>query len=479
MATSRLVFDGETFQVARRSLVATCKLFLEKPNLLNTRYQVLSQVSETNFRVFLAAIQGAKTEIGMRNAIDLESLSAEFQFVELGRQVSEFVSQHPHIEVIRLQSAILDLQRRLAGHDRKLCELNEANGRAMAEQASQLEGLRGAIGEVAEKLQHECKKVSGLQEAVGEMRRQISETEKAVERRVGPLERVVLGLAETKDRTSRVESDVAGLRAAMADNDAKVEEVRREVACQKAQLSDSCPKLNQDLKNLQQEHAKPQEEMRATRPKVSWRPAPLKPTKQFPPSMKKGTIQVVEGPGRYPTTLTIDIPDGIIAHLTQMCGGNVNDRGVVTVTSSAVYQGDRQWAARHSVDLHSDSAFASQCRDVAEDIPHTPNNWICFDFRERRVVPTHYTIRSKHDKRPKPNHLQHWVLELSDDAHEWVEIHRRENYSGIWGSNLTATFPVVGISGGRYVRLTNIGRNHFGDDCLIIAAFEIFGKLIE
>jgi hypothetical protein len=61
--------------------------------------------------------KGARTEIGMENAIDLESLSREFQFVELGRQVGEFVSQHTHVEVAWLQSAMSDLQRQLAGQN--------------------------------------------------------------------------------------------------------------------------------------------------------------------------------------------------------------------------------------------------------------------------------------------------------------------------------------------------------------------------
>jgi hypothetical protein len=91
------------------------------------------------------------TEIGMENTIDLESLSTEFQFVELGRQVADFVSQHPHVEVVRLKSAILDLQRQLAGQNRELCQLTGANDRARADRDSQLEGLRGAIDEVAKK----------------------------------------------------------------------------------------------------------------------------------------------------------------------------------------------------------------------------------------------------------------------------------------------------------------------------------------
>jgi hypothetical protein len=84
MAANQLVLEGQTFQIARRSLVARCELFLENPNLLSTPYHVRSRASEAHFPLFLAAIEGATTEIGMDNAINLESLSAEFQFIELG-----------------------------------------------------------------------------------------------------------------------------------------------------------------------------------------------------------------------------------------------------------------------------------------------------------------------------------------------------------------------------------------------------------
>jgi hypothetical protein len=40
MAAAELVFEGQTFQIARRSLVATCELFLENLHLLNSPYQV-------------------------------------------------------------------------------------------------------------------------------------------------------------------------------------------------------------------------------------------------------------------------------------------------------------------------------------------------------------------------------------------------------------------------------------------------------
>jgi hypothetical protein len=78
--------------------------------------------------VFLAAMEGATTEIAMGTVLDVESLTKKFQFVELGRQVAEFISQHPHVDVILLKSAIADLEGQLAARDWELCLLTKANG---------------------------------------------------------------------------------------------------------------------------------------------------------------------------------------------------------------------------------------------------------------------------------------------------------------------------------------------------------------
>jgi hypothetical protein len=86
----------------------SCKVFLERLNFFNSPNRVNSQVSEGDFRVFLAAIEGA-TEVGMDDVINLDSLNREFQFVKFGRRVGESVSQHSHIEVGRLKSVITDL----------------------------------------------------------------------------------------------------------------------------------------------------------------------------------------------------------------------------------------------------------------------------------------------------------------------------------------------------------------------------------
>jgi hypothetical protein len=42
MSVAELIFEGQTFRIARRSLVAACELFLEDPDLLKKPYRVLS-----------------------------------------------------------------------------------------------------------------------------------------------------------------------------------------------------------------------------------------------------------------------------------------------------------------------------------------------------------------------------------------------------------------------------------------------------
>jgi hypothetical protein len=115
--------------------------------------------------------------------------------------------------------------------------------------------------------------------------------------------------------------------------------------------------------------------------------------KRFPPSVKKGE--------------EFDVPDGIIAHLTRECGGNVHEPQVVEVTCgsfeketwgtnphSGAYDNHPNNAGKNAADLETNSRFTSACRGNWADIPHTRNNWLCYDFKEKRIVPTHYTIRA-------------------------------------------------------------------------------------
>jgi hypothetical protein len=103
------------------------------------------------------------------------------------------------------------------------------------------------------------------------------------------------------------------------------------------------------------------------------------------------------------------VPNGIIAHLTRECGGNVHDSHVVELTSgsfkkeiyganphSGTWINDLKYAAKDAADLETDSPFCSAFRKKEEDIAHTRNNCVPYNFKKRRIVPTHYTIRTNY-----------------------------------------------------------------------------------
>jgi hypothetical protein len=99
-------------------------------------------------------------------------------------------------------------------------------------------------------------------------------------------------------------------------------------------------------------------------------------------------------------------------------------------------------------------------------------------FKERRIVPTHYTIRTSFNG-PGRGHLKWWLVETSVDGESWQEVAREEGNDQLNGSHFTGTFAVAGGGECSFIRLVAIGRNHYGTDGLFISAWEIFGSLIE
>jgi hypothetical protein len=167
-----------------------------------------------------------------------------------------------------------------------------------------------------------------------------------------------------------------------------------------------------------------------------------------------------------------DIPDGLIAHLTRECGGNVHEC-VVVITASSVLETEH--APMNAVDLTTEQVFGSDVMTMGSNVPHARNNWIQFDFKERRVVPTHCAIRAC----PYSNRIKSWVLEGSLDGESWLEIDKRENTVDLAEARTTCMFTCNTNVECSLVRLVNIGKSHAGDDNVVIAALELFGSLIE
>jgi hypothetical protein len=188
---------------------------------------------------------------------------------------------------------------------------------------------------------------------------------------------------------------------------------------------------------------------------------PISPAPVLPESIKE-----VQCPLKEDKSL-----DGIISYLTRKHGGNVHDKGIVAITSKSVRVNTSPFSAgpvrvdyslRKIADLTTKALFVSGL---------APDQWVCWDFRDMRLRPTHYTIGSCH--------LKSWVVESSLDFVNWTEIDRKTDNKDLKEKSSIASFAVSNSAEGRYLRLTQTGRTHNGATMLIMCAFEIFGTLIE
>jgi predicted nucleic acid-binding Zn-ribbon protein len=185
----------------------------------------------------------------------------------------------------------------------------------------------------------------------------------------------------------------------------------------------------------------------------------------FPESLCHGSNPVLSpaAPAR-PQLIPFECPmstsesfEGIISYLTGKHGGNVHDNGVVIITSKSMFSGPVQKVA----DLSSATPFKSKSE---------AGQWLCWDFQQRQIRPTDYRLWTRG--------LKSWILEASLDGENWTEIDRRINNPDFAGPN-KASFHVCHPDQARFIRLTQTGRNHKGDDSLFLFALEIFGTLFE
>lgn len=161
---------------------------------------------------------------------------------------------------------------------------------------------------------------------------------------------------------------------------------------------------------------------------------------------------------------------GIINYLTEKCGGNVMEKGVVELSASSI-----NTSLDRVVDLKSTNVFQTKNR---------PNQWIKYDFGKRRIRPSSYSIRSKSSSSwAHGGNLQNWVIEGSNDDIEWKVLDRRSDVTALQINNQMETFYIDTLlqpdESFRYIRITQTGKSTGDLDYLSLSALEFFGLLFE
>lgn len=159
-----------------------------------------------------------------------------------------------------------------------------------------------------------------------------------------------------------------------------------------------------------------------------------------------------------------DIFNGIIQYLQTKCNWDAK----INVTSSSVngnyfpsnvtkYEDRNKW-------FHSQSQ---------------PNNWICFDFKEKKVMPTSYKIRSSlysaNSYNPKS-----WNIEGSNDNANWDILSEEKDSPLLNGKHIVHLFSITQSNNKsyRYIRMKLTGPDWCYFNYFMLDSFEIYGQLI-
>jgi hypothetical protein len=195
-----------------------------------------------------------------------------------------------------------------------------------------------------------------------------------------------------------------------------------------------------------------------------WRALSRRLLIEGPPGPSDGTRSVLGQPrvvDYHPSTPL----NGIIAYLATKCDGNVQQMGIVKVTSSSHYSCREP---TNVVALTDESYFYSN---------NEPNQWLAYEFITIAVLPKGYSIRTR--QFGGGCHLQSWVLEASRNGADWTEVDRRVDAKDLDETGVCRYFAVGHPIPARFVRLRQIGPNSNGNHHMTLSRFELFGEIRE
>ena len=161
---------------------------------------------------------------------------------------------------------------------------------------------------------------------------------------------------------------------------------------------------------------------------------------------------------------------GIIRRLTDVCGGNLHDKGKVIMSSRDVCKDDEGKICEPKNILEYLAP-----KDIYMSA-NRPGAWFCFDFRDMRVFISAYHISTCQDR----DRLRSWVVQGSLDGTAWAEIDSVCEADDMAGKYAFTTRVATGEKGPfRFIRVLMTGENRAFRWHLCCSEMELFGTLFE
>jgi outer membrane murein-binding lipoprotein Lpp len=417
-----LSFQGEAFYVPKKSLF---DFFETHPDLMTSKsYDVQSSVPIDIFREFVSSLNtDSILTATQENAASLGLLASEFCFDDLAAECAKLT----HDPLTSLEKRVTQLEARVPFPPH--AELLDLHEEKLEQFFSQLQTLNSAV--------------SQLSASVSAMKASSTEQREA-DRRCG-------------DAISRLEAS------------------RRDLQGQLERTNASVSGLQGDMSRLEAFQGEAHAELNAVIGRIRYDCASSHAASQ------KGIEELTECVSRLQSNRLFDFHrekplDGIIAYLTAKCGGNVHDAGIVELTPSSIEGDNLDHRPKWVLDEGNAHHFGTK---------NERNPWLCFDFKDMRIIPTHYTIVTDHDSSGWwAQFTTSWVIEVSMDGSNWVTIDERRDVEEADGPDRTISFAVSSLVLCQYLRIRRTtGRLDFnafrdGGNSLEMKRFEVFGRVI-
>jgi hypothetical protein len=163
---------------------------------------------------------------------------------------------------------------------------------------------------------------------------------------------------------------------------------------------------------------------------------------------------------------------GIFAKLREEGHGNPLEAGLVLITSPTECHEEYPLTVLLEYTDRLDKCFWN----FAKYEPTPDDAWLQFDFRDRRIALTAYTIRSGGSSHPKS-----WSISGSGDGEGWVTLHEVADCCDLDGPRKTKTFRVDASGQAfrylRYAQAENDSRRPERKWRINIKAIEFFSTL--
>ncbi|KAK8896528.1 hypothetical protein M9Y10_014436 [Tritrichomonas musculus] len=108
-----------------------------------------------------------------------------------------------------------------------------------------------------------------------------------------------------------------------------------------------------------------------------------------------------------------------------------------------------------------------------------PDSWFCYNFKNRKIKISDYSIRSSSYGGKGSCHLLNWKIEGSNDNENWKVLDVRQNEKSLDDCRAENTFQVNSPVSGyfQYIRIKQTGPNSYGDNQLTFSVIEFFGSI--